>query len=191
MRQLAVFNNVTLDGFFTDTKNNMNLFHSENDPEWQNFATENASARNATLLFGRKTYELMKSFWPTDEAKKVMPEVASAMEAMEKIVFSRTLKDPGWSNARVISGNLAEEVRKLKHQAGKDLLIMGSGSIVSQLTKERLIDRYTMVIWPIILGAGRTMFAGIDDVIALKKVDERTFTNGNIVATYDLDRSRP
>ena len=186
MRQLAVFNNITLDGFFTDMKNNMNLFHRENDPEWEKFATENASARNATLLFGRKTYEMMKSFWPTEEAKKVMPEVASAMETMEKIVFSRTLKDPGWSNARIISGNLTDEVRKLKQETGKNLLIMGSGSIVSQLTKERLIDRYTMVIWPIVLGAGRTMFEGVDDVISLQKVDQRTFANGNIVATYEL-----
>jgi dihydrofolate reductase len=186
MRQLAVFNNITLDGFFTDMKNNMNLFHRENDPEWEKFATENASARNATLLFGRKTYEMMKSFWPTEEAKKVMPEVASAMETMEKIVFSRTLKDPGWSNARIISENLTDEVRKLKQETGKNLLIMGSGSIVSQLTKERLIDRYTMVIWPIVLGAGRTMFEGVDDVISLQKVDQRTFANGNIVATYEL-----
>ena len=186
MRQLAVFNNITLDGFFTDMKNNMNLFHRENDPEWEKFATENASARNATLLFGRRTYEMMKSFWPTEEAKKVMPEVASAMETMEKIVFSRTLKDPGWSNARIISGNLTDEVRKLKQETGKNLLIMGSGSIVSQLTKERLIDRYTMVIWPIVLGAGRTMFEGVDDVISLQKVDQRTFANGNIVATYEL-----
>ena len=164
----------------------MNLFHRENDPEWEKFATENASARNATLLFGRKTYEMMKSFWPTEEAKKVMPEVASAMETMEKIVFSRTLKDPGWSNARIISENLTDEVRKLKQETGKNLLIMGSGSIVSQLTKERLIDRYTMVIWPIVLGAGRTMFEGVDDVISLQKVDQRTFANGNIVATYEL-----
>ena len=186
MRQLAVFNNITLDGFFTDMKNNMNLFHRENDPEWEKFATENASARNATLLFGRRTYEMMKSFWPTEEAKKVMPEVASAMETMEKIVFSRTLKDPGWSNARIISENLTDEVRKLKQETGKNLLIMGSGSIVSQLTKERLIDRYTMVIWPIVLGAGRTMFEGVDDVISLQKVDQRTFANGNIVATYEL-----
>ncbi len=186
MRRLTVFNNITLDGFFTDTKNNMQLFHRENDPEWTKFTTDNASGGRGALLFGRKTYELMKSFWPTDEAKKVMPEVADAMGRLEKIVFSRSMKDPGWKNARVIAGNLASEVKRLKEGDGEDMLIMGSGSIVSQLTKERLIDSYTMVIWPVVIGAGRTMFEGVEDFIDLKKVDEKQFENGNIVATYEL-----
>lgn len=137
-------------------------------------------------MFGRKTYELMKSYWPTDEARQRMPEVAAGMEAMEKVVFSRSLKEPGWKNARIVNGDLVEEVRKLKEGAGHPLLILGSGSIVSQLTKERLIDSYTMVIWPIVLGAGRTMFEGVEGVVDLKKVDEKTFANGNIVATYEL-----
>jgi dihydrofolate reductase len=188
MRKLAVFNNITLDGFFTDTKNDMNLFHRENDPEWNKFTSENATSRRATLLFGRKTYELMKSYWPTDEAKQRMPEVAAGMEAMEKVVFSRSLKEPGWSNARIVKGDLANEVRRLKQSAGDPMLIMGSGSIVSQLTKERLIDSYTMVIWPIVLGAGRTMFEGVEGIIGLNKVDEKMFANGNIVATYELSK---
>ena len=186
MRILTVFNNITLDGYFTDTKSNMSLFHRQNDPEWNKFASDNASSRRSTLLFGRKTYELMKSYWPTDEAKQRMPEVAAGMEAMEKLVFSRSIDEPGWKNARIVKGDLADEVRKLKEGTGAQMLIMGSGSIVSQLTSKRLIDSYTFVIWPIVLGAGRTMFEGVEGTVDLKKVDEKTFANGNIVATYEL-----
>jgi dihydrofolate reductase len=143
-------------------------------------------ASGSTPLFGRKTYELMKSYWPTDEAKRRMPEVAAGMEAMEKVVFSRSLNEPGWKNARIVKGDVANEVKKLKDGTGNPMLIMGSGSIVSLLTKERLIDSYTMVIWPIVLGAGRTMFEGVEGIVDLKKVDEKTFANGNIVATYEL-----
>jgi riboflavin biosynthesis pyrimidine reductase len=112
--------------------------------------------------------------------------LAAGMEAMEKLVFSRTLREPGWKNARIVNGDLVNEVRKLKQGTGSPMLIMGSGSIVSQLTKERLIDSYTMVIWPIVLGAGRTMFEGVEGIVDLTKVDEKTFANGNIVATYEL-----
>jgi dihydrofolate reductase len=186
MRKLSVFNNVTLDGFFTDPKNDMSAFHRHHDPEWDKFASDNASAGNGTLLFGRKTYEMMKAFWPTAEAKQQLPAVAEGMNRLEKLVASRTMKDPGWANARIIKGDLAAEVKKLKAAEGEPILIMGSGTIISQLTKERLIDSYTMVIWPFALGAGRTMFEGVEGIVDLKRVSERTFKNGNIVATYEL-----
>jgi dihydrofolate reductase len=190
MRTITVFNNITLDGFFADTKSDMSFFHRGSDPEWDKFSSQNASTRGSTLLFGRKTYELMKSYWPTDEAKQRLPEVAAGMEAMEKVVFSRSLKEPGWKNARIVNGDLANEARRMKEGNGGPMLIMGSGSIVSQLTKERLIDKYTIVIWPIVLGAGRTMFEGVEGIIDLSKIDEKTFANGNIVATYEPKPSR-
>lgn len=76
-------------------------------------------------------------------------------------------------------------MRALKQGTGTGILILGSGSIVSQLAKEDLIDGYTMVIWPLVIGAGRTMFEGLERKIELKKVDEKTFANGNIVVTYE------
>lgn len=186
MRKISVFNNVSLDGYFTDSNSDMSAFHRRSDPEWDKFASDNAKRGQGTLVFGRKTYDMMKAFWPTEAAKQMMPEVADGMTRMEKIVFSRTLKDPGWANARVIPGALAAEVRTLKEGDGAPLLIMGSGQIIAQLTKERLIDSYQIVIWPFILGAGRTMFEGVEGLVDLKKVDEKQFKNGNIVATYEL-----
>jgi dihydrofolate reductase len=126
----------------------------------------------------------------TDDARKRLPEVAAGMEAMEKVVFSRSLEEPGWKNARIVKGDLANEVRRMKEGNGSPMLIMGSGSIISQLTKARLFDKYTIVIWPIVLGAGRTMFEGVEGIIDLSKIDEKTFANGNIVATYEPKPSR-
>jgi dihydrofolate reductase len=103
MRQLHVFNNVTLDGYFTDARNDMSWAHrkSADDPEWKAFAAENASGESQ-LLFGRKTYELMVKYWPTPEAREKDPKVAGGMNALPKIVFSRTLASVSGANTNVV-----------------------------------------------------------------------------------------
>ena len=159
MRKIIVFNSVSLDGYFTDAKNDMSWAH-KNDPEWNEFAAENAKG-GGTLLLGRVTYELMKSFWPTEEAKKMMPEVAEGMNNLEKVVVSRTLEKADWKNTRLVKGGLVEEVQKMKKDTGDDIVILGSGSIVSQLSEHRLIDEYQFVMCPIVLGKGRRQSAGM------------------------------
>src|SRR5688572_4878072 len=96
-----------------------------NDAEWNEFVSGNASGGGA-LLLGRVTYELMASFWPTPQAKEMMPEVAEGMNRMKKFVASRTLKSPSWANTTVVKGDLAGEVRKLKKESDKDTAILGS-----------------------------------------------------------------
>ena len=187
MRRITVFNNISLDGYFTGENDDMSAFHRQHDAEWAEWVSGNASGgAGGTFLFGRKTYEQMRSFWPTPQAAQQMPVVADSMNRTEKLVVSRTLSDPGWANARVIGGDLVDEVTKLKAGAGSDILIMGSGSIVAQLTKARLIDGYTFVIAPFVMGVGRTMFEGVGSLVDLKRTSERAFANGNIVATYEL-----
>jgi len=85
----VVFNSVTLDGYFTDKNSDMSWAH-KNDPEWNAFVADNAKG-GGTLLFGRITYELMASFWPTPAAMQMMPDVAKGMNSLPKVVFSRTL----------------------------------------------------------------------------------------------------
>lgn len=182
MRRLIVFNSVSLDGYFTDEKNDMSWAH-KNDPEWNEFTAENAGG-GGTLLLGRVTYDLMKSFWPTEEAKKMMPEVAEGMNNLEKVVFSRTLDKADWKNTRLVKRGLVEEVQKMKKDTGDDIVILGSGSIVSQLSEHRLIDEYQFVICPIVLGKGRTMFEGMTEKLNLKRTNARTFENGNVVLSY-------
>ena len=136
------------------------------------------------MLFGRKTYDMMKSFWPTLAAAQVMPEVAKRMNSAQKIVFSRTLNEATWENTRVINGDIVATAQQLKHESGPDLLLMGSGEIISQLTAANLIDQYQIVTVPVIIGAGRTMFEGVAEKLELERVDSRSFSNGNIVNTY-------
>ena len=184
MRKLVVFNNVTLDGYFTDKNNDMSWAH-KSDPEWDAFASENAKG-GGVLLFGRVTYEMMASFWPTPAAKEMMPEVAEGMNNLEKVVFSRTLDKASWKNTRLVKTGMVEEVRRMKNEPGEGMVILGSGTIVSQLSDAKLIDEYQLVFNPIVLGAGRTLFADIKDKINLKRTNSRTFENGNVVLNYQL-----
>ncbi len=183
MRKLFVFNNVTLDGYFTDANGDMSWAH-KNDPEWNAFAADNAKG-GGTLLFGRITYELMASFWPTPAALESMPEVAEGMNNLPKVVFSRTLDKAKWNNTKLVKSGLVEEVRKMKSEAGEDMVILGSGSIVSQLSEHGLIDEYQMVVSPIVLGKGRTMFDGVRKRLPMKRTKLRAFENGNVLLCYE------
>jgi dihydrofolate reductase len=182
MRKLLVFNSVTVDGYFTDMKGDMSWAHQQ-DPEWNEFVAGNAES-GGELLFGRVTYEMMASWWPTPAATKQFPEVAEQMNKLPKVVFSRTLDQASWQNTKLVKGNLAEEVRKLKEESGEHLVIMGSGSIISQLARENVIDEYQIVVNPIVLGAGRTMFDGIEGRLKLKLTNSRAFGNGNVLLCY-------
>src|SRR5262249_37780380 len=122
---------VSLDGYFVDAKGDMSWAH-KTDEEWTKFASSNASG-NGVLLFGRVTYEMMASYWPSPMALKNSPAVAKGMNEMPKIVFSRTLGGVSWNNTTLLKGELAAEVRRLKGEAGPDMVILGSGRIVSPL----------------------------------------------------------
>ncbi len=148
MRKLTVFNLVSLDGYIAGEKGDISWHHV--DDEFQELAIRASNSGN-TLLFGRVTYELMAGFWPTEEAIKRDPIVAAGMNRSEKIVFSKTLKKADWSNTRLVKDDMLAEVRKLKQQAGKDLTVLGSGSVVSQLAQEGLIDEYNILVNPVAL----------------------------------------
>lgn len=185
MRKLGVFNSISLDGYFVDGKGDMSWAHNANpDPEWDAFVSDNASG-GGVLLFGRITYELMASFWPTPMAAESMPVVAEQMNKLPKVVFSRTLDRASWNNTSLVKTDLVAEIRKLKSEPGPDMIVLGSGSIVSQLTQERLIDAYQFAVIPVVLGKGRTLFDGLKDRIALKLTESRSFANGNVIMSYE------
>jgi dihydrofolate reductase len=182
MPKLIVFNQVSLDGFICDAKGDMSWAHRQ-DAEWKAFTAENAKG-GATLLFGRVTYEMMASFWPTPQAMQAVPQVAASMNAMTKVVFSRTLKLASWSNTRLLKGDLAAEVEALKKEPGPDLVLMGSASIVSQLAEHGLVDEFQVVVNPVVLGGGKSMFAGVRSRLQLATVRTRAFSNGNVLICY-------
>jgi dihydrofolate reductase len=183
MRKLIVFNNVTLDAYFADLNGDMSWAH-KHDAEWKQFVHDNASG-GGELLFGRITYQLMASYWPSPLAMKNDPAVAEGMNNLPKVVFSRTLQEASWNNTRLIKGDLAAQVRKLKLEPGKDLVIFGSGTIISQLAQEGLIDEYQIAVHPIVLGKGRTMFDGMTKKLPLKLTKTRTFDNGIVLLWYE------
>ncbi len=185
MRKLIVFNHVSLDGYFVDANGDMSWAKADHqDAEWNAFVADNASG-GGVLVFGRITYELMAGFWPTPFAIESMPVVAEGMNSMPKVVFSRTLDQASWNNTKLVKRDMAAEIRKMKKEPGDGMAIMGSGSIVSQLASEGLIDEYQVVLNPIVLGKGRTMFDGIQKKLNLKLTKTRAFGNGKVFLRYE------
>lgn len=185
MRRLIVFNHVSLDGYFVDAGSGMSWAYTGNDdPEYQAFVAENASG-GGSLVFGRVTYELMASYWPTQAADQHAPAVAAGMNSMEKIVFSRTLDKASWNNTKLVKSDIVSAVRKMKEEPGGGMAILGSGSIVAQLAPEGLIDEYQMMMDPVVLGKGRTMFEGMQKMLNLKLTKTRTFKNGKVYLCYE------
>jgi dihydrofolate reductase len=179
-----MFNNVSLDGYFTDSSNDMSWAHAgADDPEMREFTAGNAEGASA-LVFGRVTYELMAKFWPTPMAAQMMPDVSAGMNRSQKYVFSRTLKTAEWENTTVLEGDPAQEIARLKREGGSSLTILGSGSIVKQLTAAGLIDDYQLLVCPVILGGGRTLFEGTTGKPVLKLANSRTFKNGKVFLHY-------
>jgi dihydrofolate reductase len=183
MRKLLVFNSVSLDGYFAGVNGDISWAHKQ-DAEWNAFVAENATG-GGVLVFGRITYELMASYWPTPQALENDPVVAERMNNLQKVVFSRTLDKASWKNTTLLKGDPPAEIRKMKKEPGPDMVIFGSGTIVSQLAQEGLIDEFQIVLSPIVLGKGRTMFDGVKDKVTLKRTKTRAFANGNVLLCYE------
>jgi dihydrofolate reductase len=182
MRTVSVFNQISLDGYFTTPTGDISWMHREPpDPEVQAWVEGNARS-GGTLVFGRKTYEMMASFWPTPMAAQQMPVVAKHMNEATKIVFSRSLAKADWRNTRVERD--LDRIRELKAGEGEPLVIMGSGSIVAALTRMGLIDEYQFLVFPLVLGAGRTMFEGLDGKVDLELSKSRIFRDGRVYLAY-------
>lgn len=184
-RRLGMFNNVSLDGYFTDADSDMSFAKPEReDPEHAEFIRQNARG-NSVLVFGRITYEMMASFWPTDMARQMMPEVAKTMNASPKLVFSRALKTAEWSNTTLLSGDPAMEIARLKKEDGPDMTVLGSGHIAAQLAQAGLFDEIGLMVIPVVLGKGRTLFEGVTGRPRLKLKEARPFQNGSVYLTYN------
>jgi dihydrofolate reductase len=186
MGQLNAFVHVTIDGFFAGPDGEIDWFkHIGKDDEYDRFTHESASG-GSTLVMGRKTYDMMKSYWPTPQASEQDPRMAEVLTRSPKIVFSRTLKsapDEGrWKNTRVVHEIDPGEVRKLK-DGKRDLTILGSGSILQQLTNLGLVDEYALVVVPIVLGKGRALFEDVKET-GMRLVESRGFGNGLTLLRY-------
>lgn len=180
MRRLRVFESISVDGYFTDANDDMSWAHAgREDAEFAGWVSANAGS-GGELLFGRKTYQMMESFWPTPAAAAQMPEVARGMNAAKKYVASTTIR-PTWNNTELLAGDPVKAVRELKQTDGPNIALLGSGSLAAQLGEAKLVDEYQLVIVPVALGGGRSVFT---KGCKLRLVEERPFRCGNVVVTY-------
>jgi dihydrofolate reductase len=172
---------ITLDGFFEGP--NRDISWHNVDKEFNDFAIDQLG-KTDLLMFGRVTYELMASYWPTPTAVENDLIVAGKMNSIAKVVFSTTLKTADWNNTRLIKENIREEIAKLKQQSGKDIAIFGSSDLAASLMHTGLIDEYRIMVNPVVLGNGKSLFKGIRDKLRLKLLKTKTFHSGNVLLYY-------
>lgn len=183
MRKLNAFTFITLNGFYKDASNDIS-FHQHGEEEGD-YSAESLTSGN-TLLFGRSTYEMMYSFWPSTMAYQSFPLVAEGMNKAEKIVFSKTLHKADWNNTRILKENIVKEIRTLKQTEGKDMTILGSGSIVRLFSDAGLIDEYQIMLDPIVIGKGTSLFKGLKKTLHLELKHTRTFKSGALLLCYGV-----
>ncbi len=182
MGKLGMFNFLTLNGYYEGPHRDIS-WHRHGAEE-NEFAAASLNS-GSILLFGRVTYEMMASYWPTPLAIKSDPVVAEGMNKAEKIVFSRTLARAEWANTRVVRNNIGDAVERLKMESVKDLTILGSGSIVTQLAGLGLIDEFQFMIDPVALGAGTSLFNGLQHKLDLALTKTRIFKSGVVLLCYE------
>jgi dihydrofolate reductase len=196
MRRIVMFNWLTTDGYFAGRDGNLNWVVP--DEEQAKAAAAGISGFD-TVLFGRRTYELFEGFWrhalddsstvpdPHDPGRR-SPEhraIAIGLNEMAKLVFSRTLKDVTWRNSRLLREFDPREIETMKKkQPGKDMIVFGSGSIVSQLTEAGLIDEYQFVVCPILIGSGRPLLSGVSKSVTLELLEAKAYPSGDVMLRY-------
>ncbi len=171
---------VTLDGFFAGPNGELDWFVV--DEELNEYSIDLLSNVD-TLLFGRVTYQLIADYWVSPSATTEIPIIADKMINLPKIVFSKMLQKVEWNNSRLLKENIAEEICTMKQQPGKDMVILGSSSIVSTFMQLGLIDEYRSIVNPVVLGKGKPLFNGVKDKLNLKLLKSKTFNSG-VVALY-------
>jgi dihydrofolate reductase len=152
------------------------------DGEFNSYAVETLTATDV-LIMGRKTYELMAAFWPTEKGDHL--GVTQKMNRTPKLVFSSTLKHVDWQNSRLATGSIADEVARLKQVPGDGLLWVGGSDLAASFLEQGLVDEIRVIVTPILLGAGKAVFGAITKRYPLKLLWTRSFSSGNFVLTYE------
>jgi len=183
MRKVIYGMSVSLDGFIEDRDGDLSW--SFPDEELHKHFNE----REATIdlhLYGRGLYENMAAYWPTADENPAAPqheiEYARIWKSMPKVVFSRTLDQVGW-NSRLVRGDVAEEVNKLKALPGKDMSVGGAG-LAATFMQLGLIDEYWLYINPVVLGGGKPMFPQLHDKVNLQLIETHRFGAGVVLLRY-------
>ena len=179
MKKIFVFTNVSLDGYFEAPGHDISGF--KNDPEAM---APNPGKEVDTILLGHRTFEMMK-FWSTPQAAETAPEIAKFFNENLKVIVSHNSFDPGWNNSKVISIDVAGEIKKLKAQPGKNIIMFGSNTLCVSLMQEGLIDEFQIIVNPVAFGEGTPLFKGLPKKAELKLMETRKFKSGAVLLTYE------
>jgi dihydrofolate reductase len=191
MRKVIASTFVTLDGLMVGQNEEMDWVLDNLDGEMENDIADQLKNVDAILL-GRVTYQIMANYWPTATTDASVrrsqgaedPIITDKMNNLPKIVFSKTLQKVEWKNSRLIKENIKDEILKIKQQPGKDMVILGSASIVQTFTNLGLIDEYRLLLHPVVLGSGKPLFKDIKDRLNLKLMKTKTYKNGVVSLDY-------
>lgn len=181
MREIIVFENITLDGFIAGP--NGEIDWAVHDDEVTELSRQGRSSVD-TFLFGRITYDMMSGFWPTAAGKAANPTYAEILNTAPKVVFSRTLKEPSWQATRVLDDLKKEGIVALKEHPGAGIMILGSASIVQELAAIGMIDEYQLIVNPVVLGKGLRLFQASAGRSQLHLAETRTFGSGLVFLRY-------
>jgi dihydrofolate reductase len=197
MRKLVVFDRVTADGYFSGPEGKLDWVVP--DAEIDKLGGDAEASSGNVMLFGRRTYQMFESFWPhvlKDSPEAPDPHIpgrqSAAMRGMAvwiheatKIVFSKTLKDVTWHNSRLLIDVDAANIDALKKEpGGNEIMIFGSGQLVSKLTALGLIDEYHLIVSPLLLGSGRPLISGVTSRVPLELLDSKGYESGNVMLRY-------
>lgn len=185
MGKTVMFNRISLDGFFAGPNGEIEWFIHDPDVD---IAVHQLMDPD-TALFGRITYQMFDNYWPNvalnSDASEEERAIAEELAQMNKLVFTRTMKNVTWENSRLVDGDLVEEVKRINQGKAADNVIFGSGTIVQQLTDQGLIDEYLIVVTPVILGEGKPLFKRVQ-LRNLELIGTKTFDSGNVLLHYQL-----
>ena len=185
MRNLIFFMHTSLDGFVAGLKGELDW--AKIDDEMFDFVATMTDTAD-TALYGRVTYEIMQSYWPNagkePNASKHDKEHSAWYNKVSKVVLSKTISEKGLDNTTIISGQLTDNINKIKKQDGKNILIFGSPRASQSLLNEGLIDEFWLFVNPIIVGQGMPLFKDITGTTKLKLVESKTFACGVIALHY-------
>ncbi|HYK08989.1 MAG TPA: dihydrofolate reductase family protein [Candidatus Eisenbacteria bacterium] len=184
-RKLFLFMMVSLDGYIEGPNHDLS-WHNV-DSEFNDYAIEQTK-NVGTLLFGHTTYDVMKDYWPTVNAREDDPVVANLMNTTPKIVFSRSLEKVEeteyWKNVRLMKDVVTEEIQKLKEESSKDIAVYGSNNLCVTLLEMGLLDELRIMVNPVVIGSGTPLFKGIKSKLSLQLLGTKEFKNGNVLLIY-------
>jgi dihydrofolate reductase len=199
MRRIITFEHVSVDGYFADSLGKLDWV-VQDDSVFR--AAREGGLDPDTMLFGRKTYDMFEAYWPQalkdpegaadphhpEHRSEAVREMAAWINEATKIVFSRSRKQVTWQNSRLVPELSPQAVEEIRRQPGRDIIVFGSGSLATQLTRQGLVDEYLFVVSPVLLGRGRTL---LDDVARARRLElreARQFESGIVLQRYARGR---